>query len=273
MGGTGSPLNANQIAGIVTRNKGTAVARLNGKSRLLAKNSPICIGETIVTANAAMISIRLSDNGLIELQANSRLRIDKFILGKKTGNASQFALLAGTSRFVTGRIGKANPKNVLVRTPDALVGVHGTDHVVTVIPQNSNGEYPAGTYDLVNSGVTFLRTEAGEIDIHPDQVGFAANGNDPPTILHDIPGFYHLTLPALMHDGGIGAGTPGHKEDIPSTELHPELNDEHHEYSNPSDSLPSISELPEVDDIPDPSDLPDFSEPPEYPQVPHEIED
>lgn len=273
IGGTGSPFDAGRIAGIVIENKGTSTAQVNGKSRLLAKNSPVCVGETIVTASSGTIRIRMSDDGLVELHASSKLRIEKFILGKKRDNASLLALLDGTSRFVTGRIGKEYPQNVLVRTPTATVGVHGTDHVVTVIPQNSNGEYPAGTYDMVNSGVTFLRTEAGEIDVHPKEVGFAASGGEPPTLLHDVPVFYHDDRSAFRPDARIETISPERPEDTHPNELHPDGIGEDHEYDNPMEGAPSIIEHHDIGDLPEIPDIHEHPEPPEIPQVPHEVED
>lgn len=273
IGGTGSPVDAGRIAGIVIENKGTAEARFNGKSRLLAKNSPICIGETIITADSGTIKIKMSDDGLVELHAKSKLRLDKFTLGKSSGNASLFALLDGTSRFVTGRIGKAEPQNVLVRTPTASVGVHGTDHVVTVIPRDSHGEYPAGTYDMVNSGVTFLRTETGEVDIHPNEVGFAASVDEPPALLHDIPVFFHHDHPEPHHDGRIETTPPERMGDVHPKDLHPEGIGEAHEYDHPMDHLPSIIEHHDIGDLPEIPDIQEHPEPPEPPQVPHEIED
>lgn len=268
IGGTGFPFDAGRVAGVVIENKGTTQAQLNGKSRLLAKNSPVCVGETIVTAKSGTIKIRMSDDGLVELHAQSKLRIEKFILGKKSGNASLLALLDGSSRFVTGRIGKEYPQNVLVRTPSATVGVHGTDHVVTVIPQNSKGEYPAGTYDMVNSGVTFLRTEAGEIDIHPNEVGYAAPGDEPPTLLHDVPVFYHDDRAAFHPDERIET-SPERPEVVSPHDLHPG----DHEYDNQIDGVPSIIEHHDIGDLPEIPDIQEHPEPPEPPQIPHEVED
>lgn len=55
---------------------------------------------------------------------------------------------------------------------------------------------PPGTYDKVNVGVAFIRTDAGSVDIQRNQVGFAPVTKAAPVILPRIPPFYKPT-PAL----------------------------------------------------------------------------
>ncbi len=274
MGGTGSRpdtgFNIKQIAGTVIESTGTAEARQNGNSRLLAKNVAICVGETVVTAKSGTIKIRMADGGLVEVHAQSKLKIEKFIFGRNKSDRSVIALLDGSSRFVTGKIGKKYPQNVLVITPTATIGVHGTDHVATVIPPGSNGEYPAGTYDMVNSGVTFIRTENGEIDIQPNQVGFAASEGEPPTLLHDIPVFYLDDRAAIQHEGQPEAHTRESPENIRQIDMHSDHAGQEHEIFNPVDNLPSILEHHDIEDIPDIPELNEHSEHPVIPEPPDE---
>lgn len=133
------------------------------------------------------------DGGLVEVRNRTRIRIDTFDFGK-LAKKSVIALLEGNSRFVTGSIEKDYPQNVIVKTPTAVIGVHGTDHETTVILPGAEGDDPVGTYDKVNFGVTFIRTEHGEIDVYPEQVGFAAVDGEPPVLLHEPPNFCALTI-------------------------------------------------------------------------------
>ena len=100
------------------------------------------------------------------------------------------SLFEGACRIVSGQIGKRLPQNDLVSTPIAIIGIRGTDHEVAIIPAGS-AAYPAGVYDKVNMGVTYIKTEQGTIDIHPNQVGFAASQQELPRLLVNMPAFYN----------------------------------------------------------------------------------
>lgn len=275
IGGTGVSPDAEEkqlrVAGNVIASSGTVVASQNGKKRRLAKSDAVCVGETLATSGTGMVSIRMLDGGLIEVRNRSRLRIDAFHFDR-WGKKSVIALLEGSSHFVTGRIGKDYPQNVLVRTPSAVIGVHGTDHEATVVLPGTGRDNPAGTYDKVNIGVTFIRTEHGEIDVYPEQVGFAANEGEPPVLLHETPEFLRLDHSAMQSDHHPEDSRPNHSVEEP----------EHHNHDG---DMPSISdvheigehpELPELEDhhdMPEPPELPEPPEKPEVPEVPEVHDD
>lgn len=192
MGGTGSELPGLKVAGNVMYSHGPVEAQSNGRSRKLAKGDPVCVGETIVTAQSSMAQIRMVDDGMIAIRPQTQLKIEKFAYNGTGNDVSLISLLKGASRFVTGKLGKMHPQFDLIRTPNATIGVRGTDHVATVILPGNSGGYPSGTYDQVIQGVTFIRTDKGEIDIHPNQVGLAVNMEALPELLKTIPEFYKI---------------------------------------------------------------------------------
>ena len=206
MGGTGvSPEaepSAIQLAGNVIYSQGIVEAKSYGRSRLLAKGDPVCVGETIVTSQSGKLQIKMTDDGLVAVRPGSQLKIEQYAYSGTANDTSVFALISGASRFVTGKIGKRNPQNDLIRTQTATIGVRGTDHEATVILAGDGRGYPSGTYDKVSTGVTFIRTEMGEIDIHPNQVGLAADIREMPILLRDIPDFYN-TAPSMKEEGGL----------------------------------------------------------------------
>jgi hypothetical protein len=51
-----------------------------------------------------------------------------------------------------------------------------------------------GAYNKVNTGKTFIRTGAGEVEIDPNQVGFVASANEVPVILPAVPGFFNRSI-------------------------------------------------------------------------------
>lgn len=192
MGGTGiSPQTDElQLAGNVISSDGSVEAQINGQSRLLAKGDAVCVGETILTSQSGMVEIRMRDEGLVAVRPQTKLKIGKFTYEGTDKDFSLLELLKGSARFVTGKLGKQYPQNDLVTTPNAIIGVRGTDHEATVIlPEDSRG-VPVGTYDKVNFGITFIRTEKGELDIYPNQMGFAVSPEEMPILLKDMPDFY-----------------------------------------------------------------------------------
>ncbi len=204
IGGTGARPDSQpslaQIAGSVILSNGTAEAQYNGGTRRLTNNDPICVGETIATSKSAQLQIKMADGGLIELRSQTKLKIEKFVYGRTNKDSSLIALLEGTSRFVTGQIGKKYPQNDLIKTPTATIGVLGTDHEATVILPSEKSQSPAGTYDKVSSGITYISTDKGRIDIHSNQVGFAATTGDLPVLLKEMPDFYHIAPSAIGND-------------------------------------------------------------------------
>ena len=203
MGGTGMP-----VAGNVISSQGAVKAQSGGRSRNLAAGDAVCVGETIVTAKSASTQIRMADDGMVTVRPETKFKIEKFAYTGSRKDNSLFNLFEGALRVVTGKIGHKHPQNDLIRTPLALIGVRGTDHEVAIIQPGQGGNNPAGVYDKVNTGITFIKTDAGEIDIHANQVGFAAAARELPVLLKETPDFYEAIS---LHERGAEGGREGHE--------------------------------------------------------------
>lgn len=213
MGGTGGPAvkpDDDLLAGNVIYSKGEAQAQRPGHSRALAIGDPVCVGDTIETSTGSL-RIMMVDNGFISVRPQTRLKIEQFAYSKSNKDSSIIKLISGSGRFITGMIGKLQPKNDVIQTEHGIIGVRGTDHEATVIqPGNING-YQPGTYDRVNQGITFIRTDVGEVNILPNQVGLSVDIGEIPTILSEIPDFYD-NLPSFQEEGMNPAKDWGHEE-------------------------------------------------------------
>lgn len=191
IGGTGAP------AGRVIFSHGTAAAEGAGGSRPLVKGAPVCVGETIVTAQSASVQIRMADGGMLSIRPETKVKIDEFRFdGKEDGSErSVITLLQGGFRALTGLIGHTHKENYSIRTPYANIGIRGTDHEPMFIPdpapgQSVTGQQP-GTYDKVNSGGVVIRNAQGAVEVRPDQVGFVPNdAATSPMLLKEMPAFY-----------------------------------------------------------------------------------
>lgn len=171
------------------------VVATNGKERSASKGSEVSEGESVVTSPSASAQIKMVDDGLIVVRPDTKLRITTFLYsGKTDGSERSFiSLFRGGFRAITGAIGRVNKDNYKIETPTATIGIRGTDHEPTFIPNPAPGQVAIaepGTYDKVNSGAAVLSTANGMIVIKPDQAGFVPNiGNAAPKILATIPAF------------------------------------------------------------------------------------
>ncbi|MGA7984622.1 MAG: FecR domain-containing protein, partial [Burkholderiales bacterium] len=167
-------------------------------------------GEVIKTGTNALGQLRLADGTLLSVRAGSVLKIEKFsYAGEHDTKASAFISLAvGGFRWLTGLIGKVNRDGVRVTTPNATIGIRGTDFEPVFVPAAAPGEpgaAGAGAYVRVYAGEVSIRNLQGIAQsVLPNQVAFAAIGGTPPVLLRAIPTRIYPTptpLPKLAPQG------------------------------------------------------------------------
>jgi hypothetical protein len=87
--------------------------------------------DRVVVGAAGGVGITLKDETLISLGPHSTLVIDGFAFDAKTNDGTvDTSLLRGAMRYVTGLVGRMNPKAIRVSTPTAIIGIRGTDFIV-----------------------------------------------------------------------------------------------------------------------------------------------
>lgn len=103
-----------------------------------SQSLPATVGARIQTSDAVKtgidgsIGINMSDNSLLSLGPNSQLSLDRFEFDASTNLGTfESSLNKGTLAVVSGRIAKQSPDAMTVRTPFALLGVRGTEFVVS----------------------------------------------------------------------------------------------------------------------------------------------
>lgn len=169
--------------------------------RRVAVGSTIFEGESIATGKDGELHVSMEDGGFIAVRPNTRMSIAAYRAEGDDKDKGIFSLLQGTFRSVTGWIGKYNPRSYQVRTPTATIGVRGTDHEPLVIPAGSTEGEP-GSYDRVNVGSSYIRTQHGSVDVKPNQAGFAPlRGRPVPRVLPQVPAFFKAT----RHEAAIAA--------------------------------------------------------------------
>lgn len=211
IGGTGSPVMNGGIGGTGLRPDdqsamlsragkvlfivGKVEAQNLGKTRSLAKGDSVRVGDTLKSGQGATLQLRMEDGGTIVLHPESQLAIESFSYkGVQDGNEHMaLALLNGGFRAVTGEIGHLHKENYSIRTPNAKVGILGTDHETVYVAPTRQGQASVvepGTYNHVISGATVLQSEKGNLLIKPNQTGFAGlNGAIPVMVGTPLPIF------------------------------------------------------------------------------------
>ncbi|MGA8005671.1 MAG: hypothetical protein WCA17_06200 [Burkholderiales bacterium] len=188
----------------------------NGVERALKKGDPVYEGETVITGPSASLQLRMVDDAMVAVRPNSRLQIEVYRLdGKGEGEGhGVLRLISGTFRSITGLIGHAKKANYKIITDTANIGIRGTDHEPSYqIPAAAGqglGAAP-GTYDMVNTGGTYIATPWGRVDVSPNQVGFASSKpGSVPVLLEGVPGFMRSTPPMRQDADASGGEQPAH---------------------------------------------------------------
>jgi hypothetical protein len=189
-----------QSAGVVQFAAGDVkLLGASGSERAARKGVPVSVGDTLLTAAGALAQLKMGDGAIVVVQPQSRLTIAEFhYAGQEDGTEKvRYRLEHGGFRAVTGAIGRTHKQNYLIETPIAHMGVRGTDHESYFFPATGpvagDGAKP-GAYNKVNTGRTFIRTGAGEVEIEPNQVGYVASAGQVPVILPNVPGFFNHSI-------------------------------------------------------------------------------
>ena len=177
----------NRAAKVVLVEGDVAAHSAAKEKRVLKVGDTISEGDNIVTGKDGELHLDMEDGGYISVRPNTNMRIVRYQAKGDATDTAVFSLLEGSLRSVTGWIGKFNRDKYTVRTPNATVGIRGTDHEPFVIPKGSSLGEP-GTYDKVNEGRSFIQTPAGRAEVAPNQSGFVPHDKGvKPRLLKEIP--------------------------------------------------------------------------------------
>ena len=122
----GLPAQAQQVAGQVERQKGTASRSAAAGIIDLAMGARVYVGDEIRTGPGARLQVRFDDESMLTLGENARITIDQFVYAPSGDSSQALAIAQGVFRFATGQIGKLMPRDVAFKTPVATVGIRGT---------------------------------------------------------------------------------------------------------------------------------------------------
>lgn len=191
-----------------------------GSEREARKGALLSVGDTVATSKGATAQIKMGDGAIVVVQPQSRVTVVVFhYSGSEDGSERVvYRLEQGGFRAVTGAIGHTHKNNYLIETPVAHMGVRGTDHESYYFAPG--GSERPGAYNKVNTGLTFIRTQAGEVVVAPNQVGYVASGREVPSLLPMVPDFFNRAVAprsARLSSPERGPGTPPVVQDVMAT--------------------------------------------------------
>lgn len=179
-----------ELFGTIDAISGNAsVSDKSGNTSGVSAGQKIYAGQTIETASDSEVHLVTEDGGIIALRPSTTFRVDEYKAEGDSADKIFMSLFRGAMRSITGWVGKHNTSAYRITTPNATIGIRGTDHETTVI-EKSDGDEP-GTYDTVNEGATLLKTPQGETEVSPGKFAFVPrNGTVAPFLMTRQPDFW-----------------------------------------------------------------------------------
>jgi hypothetical protein len=170
------------------------------KDILLQANADVPEGATVKTGPTAVAKLLFTDDTIMDIGAESKFSVDEYSSGGGEERSGVFSLAYGTLRSLVSKpVKKGNYK---VKTRDAIMGVRGTEFVVSapfVAPGTAPASAPPSTV-LVASGTVAVSAapSAGGAS------GFAANS--PIVSVSAGQAFSTAQLPTAPAAGGRASG-------------------------------------------------------------------
>ena len=112
--------------------KGEVVVERTGRSMPARVGMRLETADVLKTGADGSVGITMADNSLLSAGPNSILSLERFDYDATT-NQGRFdtELQKGTLSVISGRMAKQSPEAMTVRTPSAVLGVRGTEFVVS----------------------------------------------------------------------------------------------------------------------------------------------
>ena len=102
-------------------------ANPGGPIGVVSSGDAIYLGDRITTGPSAGLQIMLMDETVFTIGPNASMAIDEFVYDPSTGAGKVAArVVQGAFRFVSGKVAKHDPRDMMVRLPQGSIGIRGT---------------------------------------------------------------------------------------------------------------------------------------------------
>lgn len=154
-----------------------------GAPQVASKDTPLESGASVTTGEKSYAVLRFDDGQVFALQSNSQFQIQDYRYNPANAQQSSIfvSLFKGGMRAVTGAIASQNKAAFKLQTPQATIGIRGTDFPVVL---------KEGLYALVLDGAIELQSAGRTLALDTCFGAFMALGGALPDSVHAT------TLPA-----------------------------------------------------------------------------
>lgn len=112
--------------------KGQATIERQGTTLPATVGAHLQTSDIVKTGADGSVGITMDDDSLLSVGPNSVLSLDRYAFDATTNQGRlDTSLNKGTLAVISGRIAKQSPDAMTVRTPTAILGVRGTEFVVS----------------------------------------------------------------------------------------------------------------------------------------------
>ena len=121
-------------------------------SRPVVKNSAITSDTIVTTGEKSHSILKFEDGQIVAMQADTTFNVREYRFEPKGIDKSNivFSAIRGGLLFVTGLIGKSNKQSFRLTTPNATIGVRGTEFMVVMVDGVLYGKVASGSIGLSN---------------------------------------------------------------------------------------------------------------------------
>ncbi len=135
------------------------VTRGKDPEHRVINSEPIVSDTLISTGDKSAALLKFEDGQVVTMQANSTFHVREYRYDVKHVENSNilFSILKGGMRFITGLVGQSNKQAFKLVTPNATIGIRGTEFMVAMVDNNIYSQVLTGNIELTNSaGTTVL---------------------------------------------------------------------------------------------------------------------
>jgi len=118
--------------GQVKISKGQVTIERQGTTMPATVGVRLQVADTVRTGADGSVGITMDDDSLLSAGPNSALSLDRYAFDSTTNQGRlDTSLNKGTLSVISGRIAKQSSEAMTVRTPTAILGVRGTEFLVS----------------------------------------------------------------------------------------------------------------------------------------------
>lgn len=168
-----------EVGRVLVASGEVTATREGASTRALSRGNRLYEGDAITTGAGARVQLRLVDEGLVQLAADTEYRIEHYrTQGEERGAVTE--LVEGGLRTVTGAIGDDDPENYQLDTPVATIGIRGTHFAL-------HHSRDRGTVGEVAQGAIVVENDGGAAEIGAGQFFTVRSRQAPPEPMEQRP--------------------------------------------------------------------------------------